>query len=249
MNCQTTQDLLNGYADTELDLVNHLAVEEHLRSCPACERVNSNQMSLKSAMTDESLYFQAPTALRMNIQKAVREADRESAPAGWSWLWRLVPIVAAATAVVILAIFLLRPGLPKDDLLAKEVVSGHVRSMMANHLTDVVSTDQHTVKPWFDGKLDFSPRVIDLAASGFPLTGGRMDYIGSRPVAALVYQRRQHVINLFVFPSGGDPDIANQMSERQGYNLIHWNKSGMSFWAVSDVNLNELQEFAQGIQN
>ncbi len=249
MNCHNIQKLLDGYADTELDLVNHLAVEEHLRGCPACERVNSNQMSLKSAMTDESLYFQAPTSLRMNIQKAVREADRESAPVGWSWLWRLVPIMTVAAAVVILAVFLLRPGMTNDDLLAKEVVSGHVRSMMANHLTDVLSTDQHTVKPWFDGKLDFSPPVIDLAAAGFPLTGGRMDYIGSRPVAALVYQRRQHVINLFVFPSGGDPDIANQMSERQGYNVIHWNKSGMSFWAVSDVNLIDLQQFAQGIQN
>ncbi|MBA3356983.1 MAG: anti-sigma factor [Pyrinomonadaceae bacterium] len=120
---------------------------------------------------------------------------------------------------------------------------------MANHLTDVPSSDQHTVKPWFDGKLDFAPPVTDLTAQGFPLVGGRLDYISNRPVAALVYQRRQHFINLFIWLSTNDSESGNKIMTRQGYNLIRWNQSGMTYWAVSDLNLNELQEFAQAVQN
>jgi anti-sigma factor RsiW len=121
--------------------------------------------------------------------------------------------------------------------------------MMANHLTDVPSSDQHTVKPWFDGKLDFSPPVIDTTEQGFPLMGGRLDYAGNRPVAALIYQRRKHFINLFVFPASDSSEGGSKITVRQGYNVIHWNRSGMTFWAVSDINLSELQEFTQAVQN
>jgi anti-sigma factor RsiW len=248
VNCQNTRDLLNGYADGELDIVNHLAIEEHLSTCPACSRIYEDQKTLKAAMADASLYFNAPPDLRDRIRQAVGRSETDSPRAAGIWIWRLVPAVAAFAVIVILVLLFMRPGPATDDLLASEIVSGHVRSMMANHLTDVLSSDQHTVKPWFDGKLDFSPPVIDLAASGFPLVGGRLDYAGSRPVAALVYKRQQHFINLFVFPSNGNPDSGSQMSVRQGYNLIHWSRSGMTFWAVSDLNLQELQEFAQDIQ-
>jgi anti-sigma factor RsiW len=159
---------------------------------------------------------------------------------------------AAAIAVVVLfSVFaLFRPSKNSDDLLASEMVSNHVRSLMVGdpHLMDVRSTDQHTVKPWFEGKLDFSPPVVDLGPQGFTLVGGRLDYAGGRPVAAIVYQRRLHVINLFVYPTQGEADTAPKVLARQGFNLVHWDRAGMTFWAVSDLNLNELQEFAGLIQ-
>jgi anti-sigma factor RsiW len=142
------------------------------------------------------------------------------------------------------ALIVLRPAANDKDLLASEIVSAHVRSLMLDHVTDVVSTDQHTVKPWFEGKLDFSPPVIDLAPQGFTLMGGRLDYVGGRPVAALVYERRQHIINVFIYPTG-DTKNADGISGRQGFNMVHWTKNGMTFWAVSDLNAAELQDFTQ----
>ena len=131
-----------------------------------------------------------------------------------------------------------------DELLGREAVSNHVRSLMADHIADVPTSDQHTVKPWFNGKLDFSPPVIDLDEQGFSLVGGRLDYLDSRVVAALVYKRRQHVINLFVWPTD-ESDRAGQTATYQGYNVVHWRQDNMSYWAVSDLNANELREFAQ----
>ena len=151
-------------------------------------------------------------------------------------------IAVVAVAGVMLAMMLRAPA--ANETLAQEVVSSHIRSLMANHLTDVSSTDQHNVKPWFNGKVDFSPPVKDLAGQGFPLIGGRLDYLGGRPVAALLYHRRRHIINLFIWPSlhsdSGPKTIATK-----GYNLIHWTRSGITYWAVSDLNENELSEFVE----
>jgi anti-sigma factor RsiW len=255
MTCETIRELLDGYADGEIDLVNHLQIEKHLAECADCARAYNNIASLKSAAAADDLYYRAPSDLRARISSSLGE--REPKPASeavpsrtpW-WVWRWTPVFAsllivAAAAAVYLGV--LRPSRSNDDLLAKEFVSAHVRSMMTDHLMDVVSTDQHTVKPWFDGKIDFAPPVTDLAAEGYPLTGGRLDYVGDHTVAALVYARRQHRINLFISPTA-DADSPDKISVVQGYNVVHWTRSGMTFWAVSDLNFNELQEFALALQ-
>jgi anti-sigma factor RsiW len=164
------------------------------------------------------------------------------------WRWIIAATSLLSTVIVIWVVASIFARQSTGDVLAQEIVSSHVRSLMADHLTDVPSSDQHTVKPWFDGKLDFSPPVKDLSQQGFSLNGARLDYIGNRPVAALVYQRRKHPINLFVWPSTEAPAVSEKASERQGYNLIRWSNGGMTYWAVSDLNLAELQQFAQLLQ-
>jgi anti-sigma factor RsiW len=243
------QNLVHGYTDGELDLLNNLRVERHLQDCPACAREHQNHQALRSALRTSSLYFAAPANLRKRVRSSLREASKDE-PRFSVWSWRWLALGASLALIAIISVLLFIQSSPaRDELLAQEIVSSHVRSLMANHLTDVASSDQHTVKPWFDGKLDFSPPVKDLTAQGFPLVGGRLDYVSNRPVAALVYQHQRHFINLFVWPSADDSGDRNKMMVRQGYNLIHWNRAGMSYWAVSDLNINELQEFVQALQN
>jgi len=226
-----------------------LDVEQHVQACPACARALQAQQALRSALSDSALYYKAPPHLRARVQTTLRARDMRAAGSRiMTWRWLAVGLSFALLAIIIGSLAFLRSRPAADELLARELVASHVRSLMANHLTDVASTDQHTVKPWFDGRLDFAPPVVDLTAQGFPLVGGRLDYINSRPVAALVYQRRQHLINLFIWPAADETEHSNQMSVRQGYNLIHWTRAGMNYWAVSDLNLSELQAFAQALQ-
>jgi anti-sigma factor RsiW len=159
--------------------------------------------------------------------------------------WRNLALAASAGfLIVITAAIASRFGqVAPQDLVLRDVIQSHVRSLMVNHLADVVSSNQHTVKPWFNGKLDFAPAVIDLASEGFPLAGGRIDVIEDRPVAALIYRRHAHYINLFIWPSA-DTTGAEIITSRRGYNVVHWNQSGMAYWAVSDLNRAELEQFA-----
>jgi anti-sigma factor RsiW len=247
VTCEDARTLAHAYLDGELDLLRGLEVEAHLGGCAGCAREQENLRAVRTAISGGDLYYAAPARLESRVRAALREARRAErgrvfALARFSWAG------AAAAAVILVAIMVkavlpFRP--PTGDLTAREVVDDHLRSLAANHLTDVLSSNQHTVKPWFDGRLDFTPPVEDLAAEGFPLIGGRLDYLDSQPVAAVVYRRRQHIINLFVAPAEHAADTPPASETREGYNIIHWTKAGMAYWAVSSVSGAELEKFAQ----
>ena len=269
MNCKEVINLMDGYLDSELDPITSQTIEQHLRDCPSCDRAYTAHGSLMRAIGSASPYHKSPAGLRERIQFSLREeiaehpmrdlsqlaqrlspkpqAGARTIHVGTPWNW-----LALAAAIIFAAIITfnlmprLRPG--ADQLLATQLIASHVRSLMANHLTDVASSDQHTVKPWLDTKLDFAPAVPDLSGKGFPLVGGRLDYLDSRPVATLIYQRRKHFINLFVWPTESNAAKATKTISRQGYHLLHWADSDFNYWAVSDVNADELQTFKQGFE-
>jgi anti-sigma factor RsiW len=259
VSCEEFDTLIHGYLDGELDLLSTLRVEAHLPECVSCARTHERHRALRSAMNSGKLYFKPPNDLAERIHLTLHQANKaegRASPSVWKvrktmprrtwWPWMSI----AATSVVVGAIAWrlgsVASGPSPEDLLAQEVLASHVRSLMADHLTDVPSSDQHTVKPWFNGKLDFSPPVKDLSGEGFPLVGGRLDYLKDRPVAVLVYQRRKHFINLFIWPSA--EDSRQKTVTRQGYNLFHWTQSGMTYWTMSDLNQTELQEFVRFVQ-
>jgi len=246
MNCQQAKPLIDPYADGELEAAAILELEQHLQSCSACGLAFRNLQTLKKTLKQDTLYFTAPEELRRRIKSELPRPS-ESGPRrlawNWNWLTTAMSGAAAVCLAVLAAVTLERPS--SASQLAHEVVSSHVRSLMANHLLDVVSTDQHTVKPWFNGKVDFSPSVKNFAEQGFPLVGGRLDYIDGRSVAALVFQRHKHVINLFIWPARESQSKPASTTPIQGYNVIHWTEGEMAFWAVSDLNEKELMEFAQ----
>jgi anti-sigma factor RsiW len=236
--------LIDSYLDGELDLLHNLEIEGHLESCPDCAPVRARASQLRGAIRSEASYFRAPAELdqRARVIARQQQAPHRPRPAILVWRW-----MAAAAAVLVFTfvsskIAMNWTGASHDNLVAEQIVAGHIRSLMANHLNDVASSDQHTVKPWFDGKLDFAPPVVDLAQDGFPLVGGRLDYVDGRPVAALVYGLRLHYINVFVWPATGTADSGSSQS-REGYNVFHWTKDGMTYWAVSDVAAADMQTF------
>ena len=267
MNCEEIIKLIDGYSDGELDPMTSQKIEQHLRDCRKCEQAYEAHTALAHAISRGAPYYKAPTELRQRIQSSLRDAVgvREARGAAgenrplftspraerrfalpeipWNWLALAAAILLAA---IITSSFLPRLRQPaSNQFLATQLIASHVRSLMADHLTDVASSDQHTVKPWLDTKLDFAPPVVDLSSEGFPLIGGRLDYLDNRPVAALVYQRRKHFINLFVWPAASDAAKAPKTITRQGYQLLHWADSDFNYWAVSDVNVNDLQLLKQ----
>ena len=251
MNCHDVQNFIDGYIDGELDLVRNLEIEQHLQECSTCAQIYKNRQALQAVMQADALYQKAPAHLQKRIQSSLRRANRPRP------VLRITPFrllnIAAVLLVAFATAWILINSLSASSVnesLVQGVLSSHIRSLMVSHLVDVTSTDQHTVKPWFDGKLDYSPPVVDLAQQGFPLVGGRLDYLDDRSVAALVYKRRSHFINLFIWPSTSTfaADDKVTVVTRQGYHLITWTKSGMTYWAVSDLEESELQEFVHLVQ-
>jgi mycothiol system anti-sigma-R factor len=267
VNCDEIKDLMDAYLDGEIDPITSQKVEQHLRDCRKCEQAYEVETAMAHAISQAAPYYKAPPELRERIQVSLREAIGAPASRGaaaedplpvrrpeavrrgvffdlpWNWLALAAAIILAAIVASSFLPKLRQPG--ADQFLATQLIASHVRSLMADHLTDVASSDQHTVKPWLDVKLDFAAPVVDLSSEGFPLIGGRLDYLDNRPVAALVYGRRKHFINLFVWPAASDEAKAPKAITREGYQLLHWADLDFNYWAVSDVNINDLQLFKQ----
>ena len=239
------RNLLHAYLDDELDLVRSMELEDHLAECGDCAHEVASHRALRDVVGASGLRYTAPEEFRARLHNELRNDPqpqtnsvviRRSVP-WWSWA------AVAACLLLAAAAFMLDRSSRRENALLQEVVGEHVRSLMASHITDVVSTDQHTVKPWFTGKLDFSPQVRDLSGDGYELIGGRLEYIDGRNAAAIIYQKRKHLINLFTWPSA-EKDERPLTDTRQGFNVVYWRQGGMYYCAVSDLNRQELAEFA-----
>lgn len=262
MDCNETRRLLDADLDGELDLVRHLELDAHLRACPDCTHRAENAQARRTALRESLPRFTAPPQLAEKIRAALPAAqsgDRsrgpsdaaparihpavESPPAKIVFpTWQICGM-AASLAFAVFAGFAWGNAHAHGNLLIDEAVADHVRSLQGDHLTDVSSTDQHSVKPWFAGKLDFAPPVVDLASAGFPLTGGRLEHLDGRPAAALVFHRRQHAINLFIWPA--TTAVSTRHVGRNGYNTEYWSQTGLNFLAVSEIPASELAQFAE----
>jgi anti-sigma factor RsiW len=238
VTCDETRDLLSPYADGELDLVRALEIERHLAGCPACAAALEGLRSLSARLADPALYHQPPAALANRVGASLR-------PRTFPWRPLLAAAAAALLATAGLWAFVRGVSAPSaEELLVRQVVDGHVRSLMAEHLLDFKSDKQHKVKPWFHGRVDVVPEVKDLEAEDFPLIGCRAEYIDGHPTAAIVYRRRDHYINVFIWRDPGR-DRPPVFLERQGYHLAHWGDNERAFWVVSDLNEGELRQFVE----
>ena len=240
--------LVQAELDGELDAAEAAALALHRERCPICQAAAAELTRARALISDE-LYQPMPAEVRRRLmaQIAPPQVHRRGidSPATGRWLgnwWRsaggfaIGAACAAALSLLVIA--------PREPSPAEQVVYGHIRALQPGHLEDVASSDRHTVKPWFDGRIDFAPPIKDLVAQRYPLHGGRLDYLAGRPVAALVYQRDNHIIDLFTWPSEAGP-TAPESAQRQGYNVVHWVGEGMAFWAVSDLEISHLREFAE----
>jgi anti-sigma factor RsiW len=255
MNCAESEILLHALIDGELDAGHASEVETHAATCAACAEKLTAFRAMRDAMATVSLKEAAPAHLRRRIEAALPSPPVRAG--GWfssltaSWRASLrtffggFALGTALSAVVAATLVIAVVRNDQDQKIGSEIVSAHLRSLQAGHLTDVETSDQHTVKPWFNGKLDVAPPVIDLTAQGFTLIGGRLDYIDGQPVASIVYQRRKHVINLFVAQQVGIAARGEKRDTVQGFNIRHWRDQGLDYWAVSDIAGDELDEFVQ----
>jgi len=251
MMCDDAGLLLHAYLDDELDAADSAAIARHLNECASCKARYETYAIMQKALSEPSLYHRAPDALKARwttpppaVATVTPLPTRRRGPLA------LATAAGFAAAMLISAPAWMHwlPARGNDNAVVAQVISGHVRSLQGEHLMDVVSTDQHTVKPWFEGKLDFSPRVKDLAGEGFPLVGGRLDALEGHSVAALVYKRRLHVINLFQWPS--DSAASGQVvAQEHGFTVIRWSGDGMHYVAISDVNEDDLKQFVLAFQN
>jgi anti-sigma factor RsiW len=241
--CPDKELLLHAFVDNELDAKSSLELESHIAGCAECRTELAGIRKVKAALAAAPLRYEAPQSLLDKLDAAIaaettpvplRPRRRRMGAGSWALTGG---IGAMAASLAVLAF------LPTDVALQTQLVDAQVRSLQASHLVDIPTSDRHVVKPWFNGKVDFAPPVAELAPQGFPLVGGRLDHVADHDVAAIVYRRRAHVINLFVWK--GDGPTTPAMTHRQGYSLEHWGAGGLTYWAVSDVDSADLQTFQQ----
>jgi anti-sigma factor (TIGR02949 family) len=244
MGCDRAETFLQAYFDQELDPVGAAEFERHLEQCPECAESLTALESLRSSFNSAELYKKAPATLRNKVVAELNSFEPAIFPRRTIAKW-----LALAAALLLFAglgwrLFLAQSINDQNSMLAAAVVDAHLRSLQPGHLTDVLSTDQHTVKPWFDGKLDFSPPVRDFAGQGFPLQGGRLDVVQGRTIAALVYGRHKHEVSVFIWPTTKN-DAGPRFGSHQGYQWISWRKGGMESYAVSDIPASDLAQLQQ----
>lgn len=227
--------MLHAWLDDELDAANVAGIEAHIDKCPACSAMAERMSALRDTIADPALRYPPPAGFRERIDALLPRSGRPAV----QWPQRLAWGAGGAIAAS-LALTLAMPRPVETGNVGSQLVASHVRSLLADHLVDIPTSDRHVVKPWFNGKIDFSPPTPDLAADGFPLVGGRLDYIGGRVVPAIVYRRRLHTINVFVWPA---QDAASTVTNVDGYTVLHWRQGDLDFWAVSDVAAGDLNQF------
>ena len=243
MTCDEAETLIHALIDDELDAGRAREVEAHVAQCPRCAASLAAYRQMSQAVASADLRYTAPESLRRRVEAALPKATAP-APSRRAVL-RCFALGSGVSAIAATGLFAIMLRNDDQERINSEIVSAHLRSLQAGHLTDVLSTDQHTVKPWFNGKLDVAPPVIDLTAQGFTLIGGRLDYVDARPIGAVVYKRRAHVINLFVAQTSNTERRAARTETMQGFNIRTWSERGLNFWAISDIGADELAEFSE----
>ncbi|MGO4303330.1 anti-sigma factor family protein [Cupriavidus sp. RAF12] len=251
MDHQHAFELLPGYLDQELSLSEALEFERHLADCEQCQQVYAQHCQVSAQLRQADLRVAAPQELVKRVkaglprrrplwQRLSERVGRWGGGGSLSWAPAGAMVMSLVALTWSAGLYLAVPS--SETRLTQELVDNHIRSLQVNHLSDVISTDRHTVKPWFEGKLDFAPPVVDLAQQGYPLVGGRLDYLNGRPVAVMVYHYKLHPINLYVWP-GNDAGAAPRLYAQRGYHLAHWSAAGMNYWAITNAGEAELNGF------
>jgi anti-sigma factor (TIGR02949 family) len=247
MQCEEARPLLDAYLDGEVAGAERSSLRDHIEGCAECGPEAAALQRLREGIRRAAPPYRAPEALRSGVRSALRREAAEARPAAMrapGWLAYAASILLAV-AIGSGGTFLLT-GERQENTVANEVIDSHLRSLLGAHLTDVASSDKHTVKPWFAGRTEVSPPGVDLAAEGFPLIGGRLDLIGGKPVPALVYRAGKHIINVFVLPAR--PGDHAETVARRGYALRHWNEGDLGYWAASDASADEFSKFEQAFR-
>ena len=243
MNHEQIRELIHPYVDGELDLLTARESEQHLRDCADCRGTEKALRALRESVASSQPAYRAPSHLRKNVRAALRREAKTTLKTFNPWV--IFATGAACALLVLGAVLFQSTRASRNNALVDEAVADHVRSLLATHLVDVASSDQHTVKPWFDGKIDFAPEVRDLSGEGFPLIGGRLDYLDGKTVVALVYHRNKHPINVFIMPATAGRDTEPTAVTRRGYNVLFWTHNEIKYCAVSDLNEAELRRFSE----